>query len=156
MNFKLLLLGCLPLYAVIQIKTKKVLGSLPCCRVMQGRPTELIITKSSIINVPRIVFAPLRAAFQRHASFGLLPSHFSNPAFFQELKMNPSRTSSSGRTFLFTSESVGEGHAGTSVDVCGHVYPLMDTSANHYPATVEFNSNSNCKTASLAYNAVFK
>ncbi|CAG05287.1 unnamed protein product [Tetraodon nigroviridis] len=36
--------------------------------------------------------------------------------FNQELKMNPSRSSSSGKTFLFTSESVGEGHADKMCD----------------------------------------
>lgn len=39
---------------------------------MWGQPTELIITASSIINVPHTVFAPLRATFQCHAASCLL------------------------------------------------------------------------------------
>lgn len=50
-----------------------------------------------------------------------LPFHPSD-----ELKMNPSRSNRSGRTFLFTSESVGQGHSGiacwllNSDKSCGH------------------------------------
>lgn len=52
--------------------------------------------------------------------------------------MNPSGTNRSGRTFLFTSESVGQGHAGNSVDMCGHVYPLGVASASNSTSTVTF------------------
>lgn len=40
-----------------------------------------------------------------------------------ELKMNPSSGARSGKTFVFTSESVGEGHSGTVVS-CVHVVLL--------------------------------
>lgn len=87
-----------------------ILASLPYCRRMWGRPTQLIITPSSFISVP-----PTDSAQSSVPAPSFLLSYrpFSHPAFFQELKMNPSRSSSSGKTFLFTSESVGEGHAGT-------------------------------------------
>lgn len=57
--------------------------------------------------------------------------------------MNSSGTK---KTFLFTSESVGEGHAGTvwtCGDMRGRVYPLTVTSANNSGLAVKFNSKSN-------------
>lgn len=131
-------------------KKTKILGSLPSCRLVWCQPTELIITTPSIVNVCQIVFAPLRARFRRHASICLSRSQFfRNPAVsFKELKMNPSGTSRSGRTFLFTSESVGQGHAGNSVGMCGRVYPLGVASARNSKSAVTFECKVQ-KTASI-------